>query len=147
MTIPNNSLVDLDDILYRTSDFYPSVRTTCCSINPSNSRPDLHDEALLCVTDLEDCCDAPRTVRGDWYYPDGQTAVPSSGPDNFITDGLPSFLSNRGPNEVRDGRQFYGSVRLFRRWSNPPGRGHFRCEIPSAANPNVTQTLYVNIGE
>ena len=21
--------------------------------------------ALMCVTDLEDCCDAPRTVRGD----------------------------------------------------------------------------------
>ena len=100
------------------------------------------------MTDLEDCCDAPRTVRGNWYYPGRQTAVPSSGSDNFIVaGGSSSFLSNRGPNEVRDGRQFYGSVRLFRLWSNPPGRGHFHCEIPSAANPNVTQTLYVNIGE
>ena len=99
------------------------------------------------MTDLVDCCGAPHTVRGDWYYHGRQTAVPSSGSDNFITYGSPSFLSNRGPNEVRDRRQFYGSVRLFRRWSDPPERGRFRCEIPSAANPNVTQTLYVNIGE
>ena len=99
------------------------------------------------MTDLVDCCDAPHTVHGDWYYPGGQTAVPSSGSDNFITDGLASFLTNRGPNEVRNGRQFYGSVRLFRRWSGPPERGRFRCEIPSAASPSVNQILYVNIGE
>ena len=65
--------MDFDDILYQTSDYKPSVygHQTCCFINPSNSRPELHDGALLCVTDLEDCCDAPRTVRGNWYYPDG----------------------------------------------------------------------------
>ena len=141
MTIPDNSLVDLDDILYRAPD-YPDQNES-----PTNARPDLHDGALLCVTDLEHCCDAPRTVRGNWYYPDGQTAVPSSGSNNYITGGLSSFLINRGPNEVRNGKQFYGSVRLFRRWSSPPERGHFRCELPSAADPNVTQTLYANIGE
>ena len=99
------------------------------------------------MTDLVDCCDAPHTVHGDWYYPGGQTAVPSSGPDIFITDGSASFLTNRGQNELINGRQFYGSVRLFRRWSEPPERGHFHCEIPSTADPNVNQTLYANIGE
>ena len=98
------------------------------------------------MTDLEDCCDAPRTVRGDWYYPDG-TVLPSSGPDYSIADGSASFLKNRGPNEVRNGTQFHGSIRLFRRWSESPERGRFRCEIPSAADPNVNQTLYANIGE
>ena len=132
--IPNNSLVDLDDILYRTHHFgYREV--------PTNARPDLHDQALLCVTDLEDCCAAPRTVHGDWYYPDGHTV-----PTGRIT-GPTSFQRNRGPNEVINERQFYGSVRLWRRYSSPPERGRFHCEIPSAADPNVTHTLYVNIGE
>jgi hypothetical protein len=82
-------------------------------------------------------------VRGDWYYPDGRTV-----PNNTISHrGSAEFLINRGPNEVRNGRQFYGSVRLFRQWSKPPERGRFRCELPSAANPNITQILYANIGE
>ena len=65
------------------------------------------------MTDWEDCCNASHTVRGNWYYPDGQTVVPFSGSDNLITGGPSSFLTNRGPNEVRNGRQFYGSIRLF----------------------------------
>ena len=137
--------MDLDDILYQTH--VQAHGDPCCNTNPSNSRPDLHDGTLLCVNDLEDCCDAPGTVHGDWYYPDGQTAVPSSDPNNIIIDGPPSFLTNRGPNEVRDGRQFYGSVRLFHRWSGPPERGRFRCELPITADPSVTKILYANIGE
>ena len=134
-TIPNNSYVDLDDILYRaTIDGFRE--------DPSNANAALHDQALLCVTDLEDCCDVPRTVRGDWYYPDGNTVPFDTGCGWSRT-----FRRNRGPNEVRNGRQFYGSVRLFRRWSDPLGRGRFRCELPSAADPNVNQTLYVNIGK
>ena len=102
--------------------------------SPSNNNS---NGALLCITDLEDCCAAPRTVRGDWYYPDGSR----------IEDSGNGFLVNRGPNEVIDGEQFYGSVRLFRRFSGPPERGRFRCELPNAANPFVNQTLYVNICE
>ena len=60
--------------------------------------------------------------------------------------GSAEFLINRGPNEVRNGRHFYGSVRLFHRWSSPPERGRFRCELPSMADPSVNQTLYANIG-
>ena len=127
--------MDIDDILYRASN----------DINPSNSIPELHDGALLCVTDLEDCCDAPHTVQGDWYYPNGSTVL--SSPGTHIANGGFAFLVNRGVNELINGRQFYGSVRLFRRWSGPPERGRFRCEIPSAADPNVTQILSVNIGE
>ena len=126
-TIPNNSLVDIKDILYRTPE----------DPGPTNSNG-LHDQTLLCITDLEDCCDIPHRVQGEWYYPDGRM-VP------FDAHGT-TFLANRGPNEVINGRQFYGSVRLFHQWSGPPERGRFRCELPSAADPNVTQILYVNIG-
>ena len=136
MTIPNNSLVDLDDILYQTQ----AHGDPCCNTNPSNSRPDLHDGALLCVTDLEDCCDASHTVHGDWYYPDGQTAVPSSGPNNIIIDGPPSFLT-----EVQMKSEMGGSFMAqfaFFGWSGLPERGRFRCELPSAADPSVTKILY-----
>ena len=138
-TIPNNSFVDLDDILYRAD--VDGFRE-----DPSNANATLHDQALLCVTDLEDCCDMPRTVRGDWYYPNGKriaydTVAQCSGSWSPII-----FRRNRGPNEIRNGRQFYGSVRLFRRWSRPPQKGRFRCELPSAADPSVNQTLYANIG-
>ena len=129
--------MDIHDVLYRAPND-PYGR----DVLPSNSRPEVHDEALLCVTDLEDCCDAPRTVHGDWYYPDGRE-VPMG---NNIR-GAVSFLVNRGANEVRNERQFYGSVRLFRRWSKQQERGRFRCELPSAADPNITQILFVNIGE
>ena len=125
VAIPNGSFVDLDDIMYTTPSQEP----------PSNTNP--RDEALLCVTDLVDCCDNPHTVRGDWYYPNG-TRVELD-PAASIT-----FRANRGASE---GLKFNGSVRLFRRYGQPPGRGRFYCELPSAANPNVNQTLYANISE
>ena len=131
--VPNNSLIDFDDILYRES-------RGPLSVNPSNANATLHDQTLLCITDLVDCCDTPRTVHGDWYYPDGRRV-------QLDADSLTAaFRRNRGPNEVKNGRQFYGSVRLFRRFS-PTQRGHFHCELPSAANPSVNQILYANIGE
>ena len=131
-TIPNNSLVDIDDLLYRASN----------TPDPTNANG-LHDRTLVCVTDLIDCCDSPRTVRGDWYYPDGSVVPLVTG----ISVWENTFLKNRGPNEVINGQQFYGSVRLFFRWSGPPGKGRFRCELPSADNPNVNQILYANVGK
>ena len=124
--------MDIDDILYRAP--IDGFRE-----DPSNANG-FHDLSLVCVTDLDDCCESPRTVQGDWYYPDG--SIVAFDPSASIT-----FRSNRGPNEVINGRQFYGSVRLWRRYSKPSGRGRFYCELPSAADPNVTETLYANIGE
>ena len=71
VTIPNNSLVDLEDVLYRAPDRQGNDQP------PTNAHPHLHDGALLCVTDLVDCCDTPHTVHGDWYYPNGST-VPNN---------------------------------------------------------------------
>ena len=126
-TIPNGSFVDLDDIMYTNPDDANNDDL------PSNRNP--RDEALKCVTDLLDCCDAPRTERGYWYYPNGSRVG--------LTDNGYSvaFQVNRGPNEVIDNRTVYGSVRLYRRYSSPPGRGRFRCELPSAADSSINQIL------
>ena len=132
VTIPNNSFVDIVDILYRAG--IDGFRE-----DPTNYNAILHDQALLCVTDLINCCESPP--RGEWYFPNGMI-VPFNSHAKEVT-----FRQNRGQKESINGRQFHGSVRLFRRWSKPSGRGRFRCELPSAADPNVTQTLYANIGE
>ena len=139
-TISNDSFVDIDDVLNIGSP----------NIVPTNRNPDsggAPGAALECITDLENCCgresDTPdsimRTVRGDWYLPNGNRIASSSGGSGF--------LANRGPNEVVNGQQVNGSVRLYRRFSGPPGRGRFHCELPNAANSSVNQTLYVNICE
>ena len=86
-------------------------------------------QTLMCVTDLVVCC------VGDWYYPDGSTV-------QLNNWGTRNFQSNRGQNEVRSGQLFYGSVRLWHRYS-PTERGHFHCELPNGINQN----LYVNICE
>ena len=125
--------MDIDDLLY-------TAPSACCNVDPSNQRPDLHDQGLLCESDLVNCCLTPQP-RGDWYFPDGSTV---------LLDGGGSLLrANRGQNEFNASieRQFYGSVRLFRRYSRPPGRGRFYCELPTAADPSVNQRVYVNIGE
>ena len=120
-TIPSDSFVDLDDVLNIGRGAYPENN---------------HPSALVCLTDLVDCCAAPRTVRGDWYFPDGRTV----GSDH----GSYTFIATRGAN---DGT-FQGSVCLFHSGSNrPSGRGRFRCELPSAANSSVNQIIYVNICE
>ena len=80
-------------------------------------------------------------MSGDWYYPNG-TRVEFD-PTTPIT-----FRAIRGTSEETNGHtQIYGSVRLFRRFGLPPGRGRFCCELPNAADQNVNQTLYANIGE
>ena len=131
MALPDNGLVDIHDIMYTA----PSGEL---SDLPSNTNP--RDEAVLSVTDLVDCCAAPRRVRGNWYYPSENRSV-GLGEGNAA-----AFQANRGPNEEINGPTVYGSVRLYRRYT-PSERGHFRCELPSAENPSVNQILYVNIGE
>ena len=82
--MPNDSLVDIDDVMYTSSE------APCYGDLPSNSNP--RDEALLCVTDLMDCCESPHTVRGDWYYPNG-TRV------EFDPRTPVTFRANRGSSD------------------------------------------------
>ena len=120
--------MDVDDIL----QFPESSSTT-----PANDN-EYHNQSLLCLTDLEDCCNDPHERRGSWYYPNGSEVT--------LNVGSTIFQRNRGPNQVLNDQQYYGSVRLYRR-GNPTERGRFHCELPNAANPFVNQTIYVNICE
>ena len=133
-TLPNDSFVDFDDVL--NIGFGPA---------PTNRNPGSDGAALECITDLVDCCgnkesgSPMRTERGYWYFPDGRRVSEFGGGNGA------QFMVNRGPSEVTSRQQFNGSVRLFRRFSAVPGRGHFRCELPNAAG--VNQTIFVNICE
>ena len=128
VTLSSDSLVDVDDILQ-----FPESSTT----TPANDNGH-HNNSLLCLTDLEDCCNDPRERRGSWYYPNGSEVT--------FNAGSTTFRRNRGPNQVINDQQFYGSVRLYRQ-GNSTERGRFHCELPNAANPFVNQTIYVNICE
>ena len=105
------------------------------TIMPSASYKEYHDEALLCLTDLEDCCNSPHTKHGHWYYPNGSTV-------SFDDMNSNTFQRNRDANQIINDQRFYGSVRLFRR-GVPSERGRFRCELPNAAD--INRIFYANI--
>ena len=121
--IPNNSLVNFYDFLYNPPQ--PPTNQNAYGLQP-----------LMCVTDLVACCETQGL--GNWYFPNG----------GLVSDDRTSvghrFELNRGQHEVINGQQFYGSVRIWRRYT-PPERGLFRCELPDAQN--INQSLYVNVCE
>ena len=87
-----------------------------------------NDDALLCRTDLPNCCRPHHTgevgsVIGHWFFPNG-TQVPSSGKQW-------DFHRTRG----------WSVVRLNRRRGGEDGI--YRCEIPDTAN--VTQSIYIGV--
>ena len=127
--------MDVEDLLYRGP--YP-----CCKANPTNANG-LHNQTLVCITDLENCCSTP--ARGGWFYPDGSRVTVTT--RQYGNYDVAMFLANRGRKEIINGQQFYGSVRLWRWYSKPLERGRFYCELPCAADGNVNQRVYVNIGE
>ena len=119
-TIPNNSLVNLGDLAYQS----PNLPGYTEDPTNANGR-----QTLMCVTDLIACCEMEGL--GNWHLP-----------ADIAGGGV--FRINRGQNEEINGQQFYGSVRLWQRYT-PQERGLFRCELPDANG--VNQNLYVNICE
>ena len=79
------------------------------------------DDALLCVTDREDCCSSPN---GEFYYPNGS-------PVGFSFTN--SLYRNRGSQVVR----------LNRRDNTLSPVGRYRCEIPDSSG--ATQRIYIYI--
>ena len=82
------------------------------------------DDALLCVTNLHNCCRAPYSnAIGNWFFPNG-SRVPSSGNNR-------DFYRTRGSMVVK----------LHRRRGGV--EGIYRCEIPETMN--VIQTIYIGV--
>ena len=80
--------------------------------------------ALLCMTDNTNCCNAPHLI-GEFYYPDGsRVGVRASGD---------SLYRNRGQ----------GYIRLNRRNGATSPLGRYRCDIPDSNG--VMQSIYINI--
>ena len=101
----------------------------------NNSYVDINDigrgdnrNGLQCHTNNTDCCNGSTATGSNWYFPDG-TRVESPGIDSSY------FFRLRGPSVVH----------LRRRQTTPTERGRFRCQVSNAAN--ISQTIYVNIGE
>ncbi len=85
--------------------------------------PDIGDEddALLCVTEYENCC-SNSVAR--FYYPNGNVVGFSS---------TSSLYQNRGEQLVR----------LNRKDDSLSPTGRYRCDI--SAGEGVTQSIYINI--
>ena len=81
--------------------------------------------ALLCKTDLVNCCATRPDRFGEFYYPNG-----SQVPINIRGEG---FYRNRG-NQV---------IRLNRREGVKSPTGMFRCEIPDGRR--VVQNMYITL--
>ncbi len=82
------------------------------------------DNALLCVTDSTNCCNAPP-LAGEFYYPDNSTVGVRASGD--------SFYRNRGDQLIR----------LNRRNGATSPLGRYRCDIPDASG--TTRSVYINI--
>ncbi len=83
------------------------------------------DNALLCVTEYEDCCNAQTTVAGEFYYPD---ELPVQ-----VEESGDSFYHNRGDKFIS----------LNRRNNATSPLGRYRCEIPDATGTTIS--IYINI--
>ena len=81
--------------------------------------------ALLCKTDLVECCRSPPNRFGEFYYPNG-TKVP-------IMALGDAFYRNRGLQEVR----------LNRRAGTTSPTGSFRCEVLDATR--FVHSIYITL--
>ena len=97
VAIPNNSFVHHDDLLYRRFD----------EPYPTNANPELLEQSLLCVTDLVDCCDSPRTVCGHWYFHNGKDVT-------LNNRDWAKYRIHRTSNEILNNKHFYGSIGIYR---------------------------------
>ena len=86
------------------------------------------DDALLCMTDVTDCCrPLPDKALGNWFFPNG-TRVPSSGHQW-------DFHRTRGQSVIRLQRRRGGAD------------GIYRCVIPVPQSDaeDVNQTIFIGV--
>ena len=83
------------------------------------------ESALICKTDLINCCGTRPNRYGEFYYPNG-VQVP-------IRNRGQIFYRNRGEQEIR----------LHRREGVTAPTGRFHCEIPDASGD--LQIIYIEL--
>ena len=83
------------------------------------------DNALLCKTDMEDCCGTPPNRAGEFYYPNGIR--------------IPIRIAGHGVYRDR-GDQY---IRLNRKEGVSPPAGRYMCEIPDASGEK--KKLFITI--
>ena len=91
--------------------------------------------ALLCYTDLTECCsdsDTPVSgigALGQWRYPNGSAV-------GVMSDGQ-DFYVDRGPSVVR----------LNRRYNATSTTGQFCCEVPDATSTPIRSCVNIVVGK
>ena len=88
------------------------------------------DGALLCFTDLTECCHGSHISNskalGEWFFPNGSVVG---------VDSTKEFYKNRG----------HSRVRLHRKKNVTSPIGQFCCEVPDATLTNIR--ICANVGE
>ena len=92
-----------------------------------------YSNSIQCRTDLETCCTQDDSHRGNWYFPDGDPMMNSSGESGMFYE---SWKSKRVDLRCNDCS------------TSPPGI--YRCEIPTNAvhddtDISVRATVYVGL--
>ena len=82
------------------------------------------DLALLCITDLQECCGNPWPRHGEWYFPNNERVL-TEGSNNA------NFYRNRDDSVVRLNRRNNATM---------PVR-EYCCELPNAENDNIIMLL------
>ena len=110
------------------ADVWFSLSSTTYQNNSLVTLEDIgeNDTALLCKTNLTDCCQHPyekRVAIGNWFFPNG-TRVPSGGSqlDLYRTRNQSVVFLHRRRGGVE---------------------GIYRCKIP--VSMNVTQSIYIGV--
>ena len=100
------------------------------------------ENGLMCTTTQTDCCGqnadgvlVPDERRGEFYYPDGTTMVPTRG--DAGSDGL---FRGRGYQFISLQRLSTATVTV----TTTPPTGRYRCDIP---RNEVSHNMFINIGE
>lgn len=89
------------------------------------------DDALICKTEKEGCCDSPNRL-GEWYhFGESTTIIPIKGSGEVL---------------YRD-RKDRGRVRLHKHANGHVDTGKYCCVVPdSDDNCGINQTLCINLG-
>ena len=127
-------LVDVHSQTFPYVSFYGDTLANHSYVDLSEvGSDDFGSDSVQCITDLSTCCRGSDGVhRGDWYFPNG-TRLPFSGNGDIYEQRVTGIVDLRRRNNA-----------------NSPPTGIYRCDIPTlavhdATNTSVRDTVYVGL--